>query len=99
VDKGKGGAQFTEMDGRRLAVDMLVEMRDLGSDALIIDDANDYRDGPQNDLLAGFLRAAHEHPAVEAGFLQVLTDVLGSAVEGGGAIEHYEALAGGVLKD
>lgn len=93
-------AGFTEIDGRRLAVDMLIEMRALGSDALIIDDFNDYRDGAQSDVLARFLRTAREHPAIEAGFLQVLTDALGTYVEGeGGAIEHYEAHAGGELKD
>ena len=87
--------QFTRLDGRRLAVDMLVEMRDAGFDALIIDDAHDYRDGVQSDVLVRYLRTAREHPEVEAGFLEILTDVIGSHAEGGGAIEHYECLAGG----
>jgi hypothetical protein len=82
---------LTEADGRRLAVNMLVEMRDLGADELVIDRADEYRDGrPQNDVLVRYLRTAREQPRVEAGFLAVLTDVLGSAVEGGGAIELYE---------
>lgn len=84
---------LTEADGRRLAVDMLVEMAELGVDDLAIDGA-EYRDGrPQNDVLARFLRSVRGAPAVEAGFLQVLTDVIGSAVEGGSAIELYERLA------
>ena len=82
---------FTEADGRRLAVDMLVEMRDLGFDELAIGDAEEVREGrPQADILARYLRTAREHPNVEAGFLAILTDVIGSAAEDGGAIELYE---------
>lgn len=75
---------LTEADGRRLAVDMLAEMSALGFDELAIDGAQ-YRDGrPQSDMLVRYLRAAREDPKVEAGFLAVLQDVIGSAAEGSG---------------
>lgn len=81
-------AAFTEADGRRLAVDMLVEMRELGMDELAIEGA-EYRSGrPQSDVLVRYLRNAQRHAAIEAGFLAVLTDALGCA--NGGALELYE---------
>lgn len=93
ADVPRVAGQFTQADGRRLAVDMFVEMRDLGTDELVIDRAGEYREGrPQNDVLARYLRTARAHPEVEAGFLAMLTDAIGSAVEGGGAIELYEEL-------
>ena len=73
---------LTQADGIRLAVDMLLEMSRLGLDQLAID-AADARDGrPQSDVLARFLTTAQRSPAVKAGFLAVLTDVLGSYAEG-----------------
>ena len=84
--------QFTEADGHQLAIDLLDEMQDIGMDELGIDEADEYRDGrPQNDVLTRYLRVAQTHPQVEKGFLAVLTDVIGSHVEGtGGAdYEHF----------
>jgi len=87
--------QFSEADGRRLAVDMLVEMRELGLDEFSIEGAP-YREGrPQNELLARYLARAREHPQVEAGFLAILSDAVAQAVEGGGSIELYEEHANG----
>jgi hypothetical protein len=91
-------AQFTaKADGRRLAVDMLIEMQELGLDELAIDNADEYREGrPQSDILVRYLRAIRGQPAVEAGFLAVLTDVIGSACdEDVAAIKLYEREANG----
>jgi len=97
---GKQGSTkvLTASDGRELAVNMLVEMEELGLDELAIEGnvelADEVRDGrPQSDILLRYLRVAQQHPEVEAGFLAILTDALGSSVEGGGAIELYEQIA------
>ena len=87
----KAESSLSEADGRRLAVDMLVEMRRLGFDELAINGADECREGrPQNDVLVRYLRTVRSHPEVEAGFLAVLTDVIGDAAAAGGAIELYE---------
>ena len=86
---------FTRTDGIELAVNMLADMEALGGDELAIDNDQEYRDGrPQSDILVRYLRNAQRHPAVEAGFLAVLTDALGSAAESGAAIGVYEREAG-----
>ena len=86
---------FTRADGIELAVNMFAEMEELGLDELAIDNAQECRDGrPQSDILARYLRNAQRHPEVEAGFLAVLTDALGSAAESGAAIGVYEREAG-----
>lgn len=86
---------LTAADGRALAVNMLVEMEELGLDELAVDGdeylRDELRDGrPQSDVLTRYLRAAQQHPEVEAGFLAVLTDALGAAAEGGAATLVYE---------
>lgn len=86
---------LTESDGRRLAVELLLEMSQLGLDELAIDgsvDAAEVREGrPQSDVLARYLRSARQNNALEAGFIAVLTDVLGSAAEGrsGESLAHF----------
>lgn len=87
--------RFTRADGVHLAVNMLVEMEELGLDELAVDGdeylRDERRDGrPQSDILVRYLRAAQQHPEVEAGFLAVLTDALGAAAEGGAATLVYE---------
>ncbi len=84
---------LTAADGRRLAIDMLREIRDeVGSDATSIEE--EYREGrPQSDVLARHLRVVgRAGPAVEAGFLAVLTDFLGGAFEAPTDPEFYEEL-------
>ena len=83
--------RLTEADGRRLAIDMLLEIRDeLGVDESVLDD--DARDGrPQSDVLARYLRSVRAAgSAAEAGFLAVLTDFVGSGFEGAPDPEEYE---------
>lgn len=80
---------FTEADGHQLAIDLLDEMSEIGMDELCIDQADEYREGrSQNDVLTRYLRAAQQHPAVERGFLAVLTDVIGSNVECSGGADY-----------
>lgn len=84
--------RFTEADGRQLAVNMLLEIRDeLGVDECVLDP--DARDGrPQSDVLARYLRTVRDAgAAAEAGFVAVLTDFVGSAFEATPDPESYEA--------
>lgn len=83
--------RFTEADGRQLAIDMLLEIRDeLGVDECVLEDEG--RDGrQQSDVLARYLRAVRDAgAAAEAGFIAVLTDFVGSAFEAPSAPEDYE---------
>ncbi len=83
--------RFTQADGRQLAIDMLLEIRDeLGVDECVLD--ADARDGrAQSDVLARYLRAVRDAGAsAEAGFVAVLTDFVGSAFEATPDPEEYE---------
>jgi hypothetical protein len=66
----------------RLAADMLLEMSALGMGKLAIDGGKARKGKPQSDVLARYLRNASQSEAVKAGFLAVLTDLLGSYAEG-----------------
>lgn len=56
--------QFTEADGRQLAADMLLELRDAGADATCLDAG--IRDGiPQNNVAARYLKVLRERDSVE----------------------------------
>ena len=83
--------RFTESDGRRLAIDMLLEIRDeLSVDECVLD-AN-WRDGrPQSDVLVRYLKSVRSAgAAAEAGFVAVLTDFVGSVFEFTPDPEEYE---------
>jgi hypothetical protein len=83
--------RFTQADGRRLAIDMLLEIRDdVGVNESVLDD--DARDGrPQSDVLARYMRTVkHAGGAAEAGFVAVLTDFIASAFEATPDPAEYE---------
>lgn len=73
-----GQDAFSSADGRQLAIDMLLELRDLGADATAID-----RPGQQN-IVGHYLRIIREQgaPALEHGFAAVLTDFIAGALDG-----------------
>jgi hypothetical protein len=55
ADEKGSTLELTEEDGCQLAVNMLVEMEQIGFDELVID-GEKYREGrPQNDLLTRYL--------------------------------------------
>lgn len=94
----KGSALLSESDGRKLAAAMLREFDEyLDSNDHTIEAR--YRQGlPQKDTLARYLRVIMDqgNPAVEDGFIAVLTDFLGS----GGITkpEFYESLDDSEIK-
>ncbi len=74
---------FTQADaGRQLAVDMLREIHELGADELVID--HEGRAGrPQSDVVARHLQSARAAGTMaERAFIAVITDALGTALEG-----------------
>lgn len=78
-----------ETDGHQLAVNMLLELRDVGVDECVL--SNEYREGrPQTAILARYLAATRGNDRVEAGFIAVLTDFVGSAFEASPDPEAYE---------
>jgi len=81
MDKSKS-TLLSEADGRRLAIDMLLEMSALDLDELAIDGTEAREGRPQSDVVRRYLRTARENASVEAGFIAVLTDALGSFAEG-----------------
>ena len=81
---------YTERDGRELAVQLLYEMGEAGSDFLLVESR--YRDGaPQFDGLLRYLAVLRERnsPALDKGFCAILTDQLGS-MERLNDVEIYE---------
>ena len=87
--------RFTEADGRQLAIDMLLEIRDrVGVDECVLEDS--VRDGrPQSDVLARYMRSVRDAgEAAEAGFVAVLMDFVGSAFEATPDPESYEEREG-----
>ena len=92
--QAKGGrALLTAADGRQLAADLLRELKVAGVDECMVDAK--YRDGrPQCDALARYLRVARESGSaeVEASFIAVLTDFVGSAFEGAPDPAEHEDL-------
>lgn len=77
------GAMLGDADGRQLAVDLLRELRAAWEDeSWLIDE----RTGAQRDnVVLRYLAVLRTQgsPSAEAGFAAVLTDFMGSAVNGG----------------
>jgi hypothetical protein len=73
---------FTAADGRQLAVDLLREIKSTGVDECLVECR--YRQGrTQCDVLARYLRTVRQTGSaeVEPGFVDALTDYVGSAFE------------------
>lgn len=90
--------QLTETDGRQLAVDMLRELGDEWksfNDAFTGVDIEDALIDREPATLRRFLRVIQKNasPALERGFLCVLSEYLGSAAAGGSVLDldAYEA--------
>lgn len=87
---------FTETDGRRLAVDMLAELAEVGADRACIDASTRIQagfKGPQVNVVARYLGVLRKRGSVEieAGFGAVLSDFIASALDGAaGDVEFYE---------
>lgn len=78
---------FTEADGRQLAADMLLELRDAGADATCLDAGIRIAvglSGPQNNVVARYLRELRKRDSAEldAGFAGVVSEFIGSALDG-----------------
>lgn len=84
---------LSQADGRKLAVDMLVGLRDSNADEASIESR--YRPGKaQCDILSRYQRVMRDqgNPAVEVGFNAVPNDFLGHVFYGIVEPEFYEAI-------
>ena len=82
-------------DGRKLAIAMLRQAREVGTNAAIIK-AERLNAAPQNNFVLGYIWTVREanDPKFEAEFCAVLSDVLARRVEGQEpSIEFYEDIA------
>ena len=77
-------AVLTEADGRKLAVDMLLELRAIGADVTSIEEQYHEQGRSQDSVVARYLETVRTHgnPNVEVGFVAVLTDFLAGALDG-----------------
>lgn len=84
---------FTETDGRRLAVEMLRELEEVGADAANIDDGIRKQTGygAQRNVAAEYLGKLRGNADLERGFGALLSDFIASTLDGAiPAPEFYE---------